>query len=201
MDILVNDNEDTFVVSDDLIPNTIKDTTEVVNVVDSDDGVIVSELSDSININELGNEVVNIVDTDDTLDIEFQEVHQSIINNITNDNSVFSGIAAENLGGHRIVVAFGSQISYADNTISSHSAIVTGITTQAVLSGSTVDVTISGEVAEGSWNWTLNTPIFLTANGLMTQIVPNTGFILQVGYPTSNTSMVVDIKTAIVLST
>jgi len=194
------DEQDQFLISETSLPNTIADTTEVVTVSDGDVLVSVSEVSDTLTIQEDTSDSVNVSDVVDANVFSFQEVLQSITNNITNDNSVFSGIAAEDLGGHRIVVAIGSQIAYADNTIASHSSIVTGITTQAALSGGTLNVTISGEVIEGSWNWTLDKPIFLTANGLMTQTAPSTGFLLQVGYPTSTTSMVVDIKTAIVLS-
>lgn len=196
------DQEDTFTVIDPLDPLQVSDATEVVTVSDGDLLVNVSEVSDALTIVDASQgDAVNVSDTADEINIAFSEVIQPITTNVTNDNSVFTGIAAEDLGGHRIVVAFGSQIAYADNTIAAHASIVTGITTSAVLAGNSVNVTISGEVIEGSWNWTLNTPIFLTATGLMTQTVPPTGFLLQVGYPTSITSMVVDIKTPIVLST
>lgn len=202
MAIEIEDTNDEIKVSENLTPNTISDTTEVVNVSENgDDDVIVSEVIDGIEIvdrSDVDNVTVN--ENNDVIDIKFQEVAQSITNNITNDNSVFTGVAATDLGGHRIVVSLGSQIAYADNTDSSHSSIVTGITTQAVLSGNPVNITISGEVSEGTWNWILDKPIFLTANGLMTQTVPPSGFLLQVGFPTSATSMVIDIKTAIILS-
>jgi len=194
------DQEDQFTITDPTDPSQISDVTEIITVTDGDLLVSVSEITDSVIVKEDTTDNVVISDTTDDINLTFQEVLQPVTNNITNDNSVFSGVAAEDLGGHRIVVALGSQIAYADNTVASHSSIVTGITTQAVLSGEAVNVTISGEVSEGSWSWTLDKPIFLTANGLMTQTAPSTGFLLQVGYPTSTTSMVVDIKTAIVLS-
>lgn len=201
MDKIFIDEEDVFEVVEQDIPNTIYDTTEVVNVTDDNDSVVVNELPEDVVSITMDEDSLIISDDVDNVNIQFAEILQPVVNNITNDNSVFSGIASEDLGGHRIVVAIGSQIAYADNTIAAHSSIVTGISTQAVLSGATLNVTISGEVSEGSWNWSLDKPIFLTANGLMTQTAPNTGFLLQVGYPTTITSMIVDIKTAIVLST
>lgn len=195
------DDEDTFVVSNEVIPNTIDDATEIVNVTDITDSVEISDNFDNISILELKDDYVSINDVSDVIEIKFSEVLAPITNNITSTAEIITGIAAEDLGAHRIVVAINGYIGYADNTITSHSGIVAGITTQAVVAGASVDVTTQGEVTEGSWTWTLNTPIFLTENGLMTQTVVSTGFILQVGYPTSSTSLVIDIKTAIVLAT
>lgn len=194
------DEQDVFTILDLSDPINVTDPADSVNVSDGDLDVTVTEVTENFTISTDVPDTVNIADTTDEVNLTFAEIVQPITQNITNDNSVFTGTAAVDLGGHRIVVSIGSQIDYADNTNPTHASIVTGITTQAVLAGNPVEVTISGEVSEGSWNWTLNQPIFLTANGLMTQTAPPTGFLLQVGYPTSATSMVVDIKMPIVLS-
>lgn len=194
------DEQDAFSILDLSDPINVTDPVDAVVVNDGDLSVTVTEVIDSFTFSTDTPAQVAVSETNDAVNLSFSEVLQPITNNITNDNSVFSGIASVDLGGHRIVVAIGSQIAYADNTIPSHSSIVTGIITQAVTSGQAVNVTISGEVIEGTWSWTLDKPIFLGGNGLMTQTVPSTGFLLQVGYPTSTTSIVVDIKTAITLS-
>lgn len=194
------DEQDEFKITDPSDPLQISDATEQVTVTDGDLSVTVQEVTDSVTVSDTS-DTVTVSDTDDVIEINFSEVLAPVINNITSTAEIITGIAAENLGAHRIVVAIDGDIGYADNTDISHSGIVLGITTQAVVSGASVDVTIQGEVTEGSWNWTLNMPIFLTENGLMTQTVVSTGFILQVGYPTSYISMIIDIKTAIVLST
>lgn len=175
----------------------------------SDDSLTVTEPSDGISVDIIEDNVV-VSDSDDSLTIsdafdiikpEFQEVQQSVsISNTYNiDNSTFIGVANVSLGGHRVVVVFDSSIDYADKDNPSHTQIVSGITTSAVNIGEDVLVTISGDVEEVSWTWELNKPIFLGNNGLMTQTVPSTGFLLQIGYPVSATKMIVDIKMPISL--
>jgi len=203
MDKTFTDDEDVFKITESPLPNLISDTTEVVNISDDIDSVIVNEITEDSVVISTDEDSVVISDDVDNVNIKFSEILQSIVQNITNinnDNSVFIGTASEDMIANRMVIAKNSQIEYADNTDITHSQIVTGIITQSVLLGQEVNVTISGEVIEGTWNWTLDEPIFLDINGLMTQTVPTIGFSLQVGYPTSITSMIIDIKTSIILS-
>lgn len=176
----------------------------------SDDSLTVTEQTDDISVDILEDNVV-VSDTDDSMTVSdavdtitpsFQEVQQSVsISNTYNiDNSTFIGVANVDLGGHRVVVVFDGNVDYADKDNPEHPHIVSGITTGAVNIDDDVLVTISGDVEEISWTWELNKPIFLGNNGQMTQIVPSTGFLLQIGYPVSATKMIVDIKMPISLS-
>lgn len=108
-------------------------------------------------------------------------------------------VASTALGGHRVVVLNASeQLEYADNTNLTHADKVLGLTTGAVGSGSTVAIRYLGEMVEPSWSWTLNSPIFLGTNGLLTQTRPTApgSFVLQVAFPISATKVFIDIKQA-----
>jgi hypothetical protein len=116
-------------------------------------------------------------------------------------SSDLSIVAAIALGGHRIVVPDSNgKAIYADNTISSHANKVLGMTTGAIVEGGTATVKTEGEITESSWSWTLDTPIWLSTNGLMTQTPPTTGFSLIIGFPISATKLFIDLREPIFLS-
>lgn len=79
------------------------------------------------------------------------------------------------------------------------SAIVTtdapcflGVTRGAALSGGAVEVIAEGELTEPTWSWTPNRPVFLGANGVLTQAYdPSWAFSLAIGLATSPTSLYV----------
>ncbi len=99
------------------------------------------------------------------------------------------------LGGHRAVVMTGTgKVGYADNLTPSHANAVVGITLGAASDGNDVQVQNGGEILEPSWNWALQSPVFLSTNGLLTQTCPVTGFALILGAPTSPDTLLVGIK-------
>ena len=91
------------------------------------------------------------------------------------------------------------QVIYADNTILSHAIKVMGISCGGVSIGGTVYIQPDGAMTEPSWNWTLDLPIFLSVNGLMTQTPPSAGFSMIVGFPISSTSMIIVLHDPIIL--
>ena len=105
--------------------------------------------------------------------------------------------SGENLGGQRLVVAIDDMFYYADKDNATHIDKVTGITTGAVSNGAKVTATIFGIMTDASWNWDVNKSIYLGNNGLLTQTVPSTGFILQVATVISATKIFVNLKPAI----
>lgn len=110
--------------------------------------------------------------------------------------------AGEALSGHRMVVLNASeQAVYASNDNLSHAEKVFGMTVGAASSGAAVTVRRFGELTEPSWNWTLNTPIFLGVNGLLTQTKPSApgSFVLQVAFPMTPTKVYIDIKQAFLI--
>lgn len=111
--------------------------------------------------------------------------------------------AAIDLGGHRVVTLDGvGEARYADNTQSTHLHRVLGITLGAFNTGTLGTVMRLGEIIEPTWNWTLNQPIFLGTNGLLTQTPPVSPavFLQIVGFPILPTSMFVDLRDPISLT-
>lgn len=88
-------------------------------------------------------------------------------------SSLINALAAVNLSGHRGVVldSFG-QALYADNNTVAHANKFAGITQGAVVAGSNATVQRQGEITEPSWAWTPDQPVYLGANGILTQTMP-----------------------------
>jgi hypothetical protein len=108
--------------------------------------------------------------------------------------------AGEALGGHRFVVLNDSgEAIYATNQTANHAHKIFGMTTGAANLAATATIQRQGAITEPSWNWTLNSPIFLSTSGQMTQTPPATGFSLIVGFPLSATSMYIAIREPITL--
>lgn len=103
------------------------------------------------------------------------------------------------LGGHRIIRYEAGELVYADNTDPIDSVLAFGMTLHAASAGTLVGIITSGFVEESSWTWTPDGVIYLSVNGLMTQVVPTTGFVLPVGKAISATKMYFDIQPPILL--
>lgn len=48
-----------------------------------------------------------------------------------------------------------------------------GVTRSATVIGDPIDVVRAGRMQEGAWNWTPNQPIFISAQGVLTQTIPS----------------------------
>lgn len=84
-----------------------------------------------------------------------------------------NALAAINLSGHRgIVLNSSGQALYADNNTPAHASKFVGITQGAVVAGSNATIQRFGEITEPSWSWTPDQPVYLGANGLITQTMP-----------------------------
>jgi hypothetical protein len=109
--------------------------------------------------------------------------------------------AGEALGGHRMVVLDDTgKAIYADNTVLSHANKVLGITTGAASMGATATIQTGGEMTEPSWLWALDTPIWLSSSGMLTQVAPVTGFSLIVAFPVSATKAIISLREPIFLN-
>lgn len=102
--------------------------------------------------------------------------------------------AGQILSGHRAVMIEDDKAYYADCTIPSHGKSVLGITTGASVIGAQSRIQVSGELSEPSWAWTLDIPVWLSTNGLLSQTPPITGFSLIVGFPISSTKLLIRIS-------
>lgn len=99
------------------------------------------------------------------------------------------------LGGHRVVRSVPGGIGYASANNPLHGDDVVGITLQAG-ADELINVQVAGEVEEPSWDWTPQEPIFLGADGLLTQVPPEepAAFVLVFGFATSPTSIMIRIE-------
>jgi len=113
-------------------------------------------------------------------------------------------IAATNLSGHRAVLMNAQgKVDYASNDDITHANRLVGITTGAVVTDAEALIQIFGEVTEPSWNWNTALPVYLGANGNLTQTppaAPSAHFSIVVGFPISNTSLFVNIREPIIIN-
>lgn len=80
-------------------------------------------------------------------------------------------IAAVDLGGHRAVTTDpGGHLVYRQPDTDWYGPCL--LTLSAAAAGADVRVAVLGPVDETSWTWTPNLPIYLAANGLLTQVPP-----------------------------
>jgi hypothetical protein len=96
--------------------------------------------------------------------------------------------AGQALGGHRAVyIAADGKAYYAAPDATSRLTI--GITTGAASLSAPVTIQTGGEVDEPSWTWAATGPVWLAASGQLTQILPTTGYLFQVGIPMGPTRL------------
>jgi hypothetical protein len=99
-----------------------------------------------------------------------------------------------------VVLDDAAQAIYADNTTLSHVSKVLGMTTGAANALDLATIQTGGEITEPSWSWALNTPIFLGATGLLTQVQPVSGFSLVVAFPITQTKIFISLREPIILT-
>ena len=61
-------------------------------------------------------------------------------------------------------------------------ATVYGVARVAAAMGSNVEIVRSGNLYDSSFNYPVNTPLFLGAGGVITDTAPATGFLTQIGH-------------------
>lgn len=111
-------------------------------------------------------------------------------------------IAGAALSGHRaITVDIDGTAIYADNGTTGHATSPLGVSTAAAVQGDPIEVSIAGLIAEGSWNWTPQRPVFVGAAGALTQTPPSAPrFARIVGWATTPTTLFVDPQPSIILA-
>jgi len=108
-------------------------------------------------------------------------------------------IASTNIGGHRVVKSTLTGCTYADSAVLSDLGKILGITSSATEQGNLTKIHTSGEIEESTWNFTTG-PVYLGSTGVLTQTLPATGFIQQVGVAISSTKIAIQIHPSIKLS-
>ena len=75
-----------------------------------------------------------------------------------------------------------------------------GMTVQSSVYGGQVNVVLSGEASDPSWNWDVDLPIFVGVNGEPTQTPPISGFSQVVAIPEGTQKLKVSIQQAVKLT-
>lgn len=97
--------------------------------------------------------------------------------------------AVETINAYRAVGYDGLMTQMDANSLSNYA----GVTPMAIPIGDPVNVVRSGLMTEGGWAWTPNAPIFISANGVLTQTVPSAGNpIRRIGWAISATQINLD---------
>lgn len=197
-DVLIVEGDNTLVVSTD-VPDIIEVPTETIILSPVDSPIEILELPSSVEILDIP-PVVEILELPPIIEILEVGVQgppgppgQSGVGYVTY-------LAQGPLGGHRAVcAAFSLYVRYADHNSLPDATAVIGITLNAAADNDLINVATSGEIIEPSWSWAEGLPIFVGANGALTQVPPTSGFQLIVGVATSPTSILVGIKQPIIL--
>lgn len=174
--------------------------------------VVMPDPDPAVSINTTADDTVQIIteEADPVAVITQAEASTSVINSIETGPqgrpgpagaTVITYPASTAIGGHRIVVLNATEaVEYADHTTLTHANKIAGMSTGAAVEGADVTIQTHGEITEISWTWALDTPVWLSTTGLMTQTPPITGFSLIIGFPISATKLFIDIREPIFLS-
>lgn len=98
------------------------------------------------------------------------------------------------LSGHRVVSVIGNDAVYADKDDDELSTKVRGITLGASLQDALSTIQISGPLTNSGWSWIPELPIFLGADGNLTQAVPTTGNLVRIGVADTATRIYIAIE-------
>lgn len=106
-------------------------------------------------------------------------------------------LAATVIHGRRAVKVEDGEVSHPNQALATDSTKVIGIAQNAANSGDPVTVQTIGTFTEPTWNWAPG-PVYCGIDGVLTQSVPATGWVLAIGRATSPTEIAIDIDTPVI---
>lgn len=104
--------------------------------------------------------------------------------------------AGENLSAKRAIRVENDLAYYADGSNAAHAGQALGISVGAVSAGDTVTVRMTGMITEPTWTLTEG-PVFVGANGQLTQSLVGLAFVQQIGVAVSATQININPQLAI----
>lgn len=107
--------------------------------------------------------------------------------------------SAISLSGHRVVKTIPEGCTYADSTNIEDIGKILGVTFTSSDINTNAQVRIFSEIVENSWSFVLG-PVYLGVNGYLTQTIPTTGFVQQIGIATAQNTLVIQIQPPIQLT-
>lgn len=185
----------------------IAEQTPEVTVVTSEDvvrllnnGLLVEVVDNSaqVSIEDTQDKVMPIPKTGDQVEFTFPGV-ASVPSTPSGSDVTLTAIAAENIGGQRVVAIVNGMAYLASKDNPAHLNNVVGISTGAAVSGATVIVQHFDEMSEAGWSWT-NNRLFVGINGMLTQTRPTSGFAQSVAKVLTSTKIFIDIDEPVVLA-
>jgi len=142
----------------------------------------------------INNEQVSI-DDEFNLELQVSEPLRIVVGTGYNQNLVTTGTidvsvtAQEVFGAYRAV---GYDGFYTQPDIDSLSTYA-GVTRMATIVGDPINVVREGLMTENGWTWTPDAPIFISANGTLTQTLPTAGNpVRRIGWAISATEINLD---------
>lgn len=191
---MVTEVTDQYNVSDAEELISVNDAPDQVSVVEADDAVIVvSDVTDEYVVSDS----VDGVGVTDAID-SYEVVDAQIINDITINRPVADARVTvetgEDIGIYKVVTMVNGFGVLGDNTDSTHSRGVLGISEETIPSGFQISIINKGEIVNAGWTLTAGDPVYLSTAGDITQVIPTMGFLLRIGVATKTDTVLVDIQ-------
>lgn len=111
---------------------------------------------------------------------------------------LFIVTTGEAIGGLRGVYASSGVCYYADSSITTQANKLIGISSEAVGVGELLTVQSAGEL-DGFTGLTSGAAVYLQTNGVVSSVIPSTGFIQQVGIALTTTKLLINIQPSLVI--
>lgn len=171
--------------------------------IDSVTPTVEVDLVESVTVLELHSDELSVEVTSPTITVDMFGVGSGD-GASTIEQIVVTGIAGEDLSGHRIVIRDEDGfLTYADAATVAHAARPFRLTTGATPEGDEAHVVAIGEVEESSWSWPPGGLLFVGLAGQITMTppaFPTAAFLMQIGNVISPTCIYFDPKTPVILS-
>ncbi len=117
----------------------------------------------------------------------------------TEDPTLVSGIAAENIGLYKVVYIDNSAVWIADHRDENILHKPVGVAITSSLSGGVIKVKMIGKLINNNLNMNLNQSVYVGEFGVMTQVVPLSGYILSIGEPINATTLSLNVQRPLIL--
>lgn len=105
-----------------------------------------------------------------------------------------SAVAGTNLSALRVVRGTDASTVVYCTLDAADIGTALGVTVSAATAGGAVSVLTAGIMEDSSWNWNTNLPVYLGADGVLTQTVPASGYHQVIGTPESPIKLKVSIQ-------
>lgn len=103
--------------------------------------------------------------------------------------AIIERIGGEAIGGHRGVWVDGAELAWLAKPDQASAVNTIGISVAAAASGERVQIRTAGQISEPSWSWSTGR-VFLGADGLLTQTIPTSGYLVRLGIALGPTTLV-----------